>query len=56
MAARGIKDNPQRPDLRRLVAERLRQTPTDALVMGHAELVVYSGFLCAPDVDEDNPS
>ena len=40
----------------RLVAERLRQTPTDALIMGQAELAVYSGFLCAPDVDEDAPS
>ena len=37
-------------------AERLRQTPTDALIMAHAELAVYSGFLCALDVGEDAPS
>ncbi len=36
--------------------ERLRQTPTDALIMAHAELAVYSGFPCALDVGEDDPS
>lgn len=69
-AAQNLHPNPRREDGRAPMftvrretmaitlhpaAERLRQTPTDALIMAHAELAVYSGFLCALDIVRDNP-